>query len=86
MFRALENDLDYGDEPWHGDTGPVPIRRYTPQEMSLGPRALLKLRRRGRAQGRARSQPAGRSGGGADAPQCPRGCADEHVADLSGQR
>jgi choline dehydrogenase len=23
MFRALENDLDYGDEPWHGDTGQV---------------------------------------------------------------
>jgi choline dehydrogenase len=41
MFRALENDLDYGDEPWHGDTGQVPIRRYMPQEMSLGARALL---------------------------------------------
>lgn len=27
-FRRLETDADFGDEPWHGDSGPIPIRRY----------------------------------------------------------
>ena len=27
-FNAIEHDLDFGDEPFHGDEGPVPIRRY----------------------------------------------------------
>ena len=27
-FNAIEHDLDFGDEPFHGDDGPVPIRRY----------------------------------------------------------
>ena len=26
-FRRLEHDLDFGDRPFHGDHGPVPIRR-----------------------------------------------------------
>ncbi len=28
-FAALENDLDFGAEPYHGDAGPVPIKRYS---------------------------------------------------------
>ena len=27
-FRKLESDADFGDQPWHGDKGPIPIRRY----------------------------------------------------------
>jgi choline dehydrogenase len=27
-FRRLETDLDFGDRPWHGDSGPIPITRY----------------------------------------------------------
>lgn len=27
-FNAIERDLDFGDEPFHGREGPIPIRRY----------------------------------------------------------
>ena len=27
-FRKLEADADFGTEPWHGNDGPMPIRRY----------------------------------------------------------
>src|SRR5256714_13142038 len=27
-FTRLENDLDFGDEPWHGHDGRIPITRY----------------------------------------------------------
>jgi choline dehydrogenase len=27
-FRRLEADAEFGDDPWHGDGGPVPITRY----------------------------------------------------------
>ena len=33
-FRKLERDLDFGDRPWHGSSGPVPIRRYGPDELT----------------------------------------------------
>ncbi len=33
-FTRLERDLDFGDRPWHGSAGPVPIRRYRPGELS----------------------------------------------------
>jgi choline dehydrogenase len=32
-FRRMERDLDYGDRPYHGDAGPISIRRYTPAEL-----------------------------------------------------
>ncbi|MBL7253309.1 GMC family oxidoreductase [Paractinoplanes lichenicola] len=32
FFRALETDVQYGDRPWHGDSGPIPITR-----LSFGP-------------------------------------------------
>jgi len=31
-FRKLERDLDYGNSPLHGGSGPVPIRRIGPQD------------------------------------------------------
>jgi choline dehydrogenase len=27
-FRRSECDVDFGDAPWHGDAGPIPIRRW----------------------------------------------------------
>jgi choline dehydrogenase len=27
-FKRLEHDADYGDRPYHGDRGPMPVRRY----------------------------------------------------------
>ena len=27
-FKRLENDADFGDEPWHGSSGAIPINRY----------------------------------------------------------
>jgi choline dehydrogenase len=27
-FNRLETDLDFGDQPWHGDSGPIPVSRY----------------------------------------------------------
>ncbi|WP_411080419.1 GMC family oxidoreductase [Streptomyces sp. cmx-18-6] len=44
FFRTLENDLDFtGDH--HGAGGPLPIRRYTPQEMTPFSAALLEAAR-----------------------------------------
>ena len=41
VFCALERDLDFGDRPWHGDRGPVPIRRHPERERSFAARAYL---------------------------------------------
>ena len=30
-FNRLERDLDFGEAPWHGDAGPISIRRYPVQ-------------------------------------------------------
>jgi choline dehydrogenase len=27
-FNRLESDLEFGDEPWHGSGGPIPVTRY----------------------------------------------------------
>ncbi|HEX2850086.1 MAG TPA: GMC family oxidoreductase [Acidimicrobiales bacterium] len=40
-FRRLERDLDYGDRPYHGDAGPITIRRYRPDEMTVPQTAFL---------------------------------------------
>jgi len=40
-FNRLERDLDYGDRPYHGDAGPITIRRYRPDEMTEVHRAFL---------------------------------------------
>jgi len=34
VFRRLERDLDYGDRPYHGDAGPISIRRYGWDELT----------------------------------------------------
>jgi choline dehydrogenase-like flavoprotein len=32
-FTRLEVDADFGDQPWHGDRGPMPISRYLDLEL-----------------------------------------------------
>ena len=34
-YRRLERDLDFGDRDYHGDAGPITIRRYLREEMTL---------------------------------------------------
>lgn len=33
-FRRLEDDADFGDQPWHGDHGPLPVSRYLDFELT----------------------------------------------------
>ena len=33
-FVRLEADADFGDQPWHGERGPIPITRYRDLELS----------------------------------------------------
>lgn len=40
-FRRLERDLDFGHEPWHGDAGPISIRRYPRGELTTPQAAFL---------------------------------------------
>ncbi|GIW13893.1 MAG: glucose-methanol-choline oxidoreductase [Tepidiforma sp.] len=40
-FRRLERDLDFGDRPYHGDAGPITIRRYTREELTPVQQAWL---------------------------------------------
>lgn len=44
-FRRLERDLDYGDQPYHGDAGPISIRRYPHDELTLVHQAFLEASR-----------------------------------------
>ncbi len=44
-FRRLERDLDYGDAPYHGDAGPISIRRYPHEELALVHQAFLEASR-----------------------------------------
>jgi choline dehydrogenase len=46
-FRKLEADRDFGD-PWHGSDGPIPIRRYAPDELNPVQSAFIEA---GRMQG-----------------------------------
>jgi choline dehydrogenase len=45
FFCKAETDLDFGDAPWHGATGPSPIRRYSPPERSAFSQAFLEASR-----------------------------------------
>lgn len=45
-FRRLERDLDFGDEPWHGDAGPITIRRYREDELTIPQAAFLEAAER----------------------------------------
>ncbi|HEX4979077.1 MAG TPA: GMC family oxidoreductase N-terminal domain-containing protein [Acidimicrobiales bacterium] len=40
-FRRLERDLDFGHEPYHGDAGPITIRRYRDDELTVPQAAWL---------------------------------------------
>ena len=40
-FRRLERDLDFGDAPYHGDAGPISIRRYPKAELLPQQEAFL---------------------------------------------
>lgn len=41
-FRRLETDLEFGDRPWHGDRGPIPISRYPDLERTEIHAAVLR--------------------------------------------
>lgn len=34
FFNRAEADADFGDQPWHGADGPIPIRRYSGSELT----------------------------------------------------
>ena len=40
-FNRLERDLDFGHAPYHGDAGPISIRRYPPDELLPQHQAFL---------------------------------------------
>ena len=40
-FRDIETDLDFPGDDFHGSTGPIPVRRYTEDELLPSPRAFL---------------------------------------------
>ncbi|MEM7275191.1 MAG: GMC family oxidoreductase N-terminal domain-containing protein, partial [Actinomycetota bacterium] len=40
-FNRLERDLDHGTEPHHGDAGPITIRRWQPDELTVTQAAFL---------------------------------------------
>lgn len=70
-FRRLEADADFGDQPWHGDAGPIPVSRYPKVGLTEAGAG-----RPGRAGGRwlpapRGSQPAGRRWRGPDADELP---------------
>lgn len=41
-LKRLETDLDFGDESWHGDSGPIPITRYRHLEPTVIHSAALR--------------------------------------------
>ena len=44
-FCRLERDLDFGDAPYHGDAGPISIRRYREDELTVPQRVFLETSR-----------------------------------------
>lgn len=40
-YRRMERDLDFGDAPYHGDAGPISIRRYPADELLPQHQAFL---------------------------------------------
>jgi choline dehydrogenase len=41
-FRKLETDVDFGDKPYHGDSGPIPVYRAPVEAWGHADRALMK--------------------------------------------
>jgi choline dehydrogenase len=44
-YRRLERDLDFGEHDYHGDAGPISIRRYPHEELTLQQQAFLEAAR-----------------------------------------
>jgi 5-(hydroxymethyl)furfural/furfural oxidase len=42
FFRKLESDVDFGDAPWHGDSGPIPVYRAPVEAWGPVDRAVMK--------------------------------------------
>ncbi|MER7701990.1 GMC family oxidoreductase N-terminal domain-containing protein [Kitasatospora sp. NPDC097605] len=40
-LRAIEDDLDFGTDPHHGTGGPIPVRRWRPEELTTVQRLFL---------------------------------------------
>ncbi|MER5757147.1 GMC family oxidoreductase N-terminal domain-containing protein [Streptomyces sp. NPDC002088] len=40
-FQKLEDDLDFGESEFHGCGGPIPIRRWRPEELAPGQTAFV---------------------------------------------
>ncbi len=40
-FRKSENDLTFGSDDFHGNDGPIPVRRFSPDELMPAPKAFL---------------------------------------------
>ena len=40
-FKRLELDMDYGESDVHGGSGPIPIRRHKPEEMTVWQQAFI---------------------------------------------
>ncbi|MEU5047144.1 GMC family oxidoreductase [Streptomyces griseorubiginosus] len=43
VFRSIEDDLDFGDRDVHGRGGPVPVRRWRPEELTEVQQAFLEV-------------------------------------------
>ena len=41
FFRKSESDLDFGGDDFHGSEGPIPVKRYTEEELLPSPRAFI---------------------------------------------
>ena len=39
-FRRLETDVNFGDKPWHGDRGPIPVYRAPVEAWGFADRAM----------------------------------------------
>ena len=68
-YRRLERDLDFGERDYHGDAGPITIRRYPPAEMSAAASCLPRCGARARLSRLPRRQRSGRLGRGAAADE-----------------
>ena len=70
-FTRLEADADFGDRPWHGDRGPMPVSRYPGLELTeIGAGRPAGTGGCRLPPGRG-SQPARRRGRGPDADEFP---------------
>ncbi len=45
-FNRLERDLDFGHQPYHGDAGPISIRRYPWDELTPAHQAFIEASRK----------------------------------------